>query len=420
MLLDNTFKVLRNIELANDFLVRKDALNAIPFPLIFRSVGTIQTVWCNQAAKALGFTAEAVTNALERGDPGRVPFSTISGMHSFVMQSTPILNLEGHTEGHLLWPMGAGMFAGSALLHTGLAVARDRQWTYMNPVARTVLGILDDAPAPGWDDIDWLPDWDEAMAKGSGTILVTEQDGYEVRVHGSGQWMALEAMPEFLMQGDRLTGDVVAALMHEIRNPLAVLSGHIELAGMRTKDPDLRNFLMETMNEVHQLAKITEDILWATRDTILRPVTIEMESFIRKCWEDITGVTSRPIRLVLKAPVRARVSADPDRLRHIFFNLFKNAHEAMLTTGNQVTVTITKDPHRIWCCVEDDGPGIPNDVMRRLFRGPQSTKPNGSGLGLSIVRRLIHAHGGTLTVESVPGETRFRFDLPNPEAPPSS
>lgn len=410
----NTFRVMRNIRLTNDFLVRKDALNTIPFPLIFRSLEKEPDIWCNQTARGLGFTEQRVKMDLE--DRGSDPLSIGWDSQRFQMDSTPVMNLEGRIEGQLLWPAGAGLIPGSALLHTGLAFARNGQWIYINPTARAILGLAEDLVPSGWAAVDWLPDWDRANAKGVGPLLVTQHDGYEIRVHGSGEWMLLEAIPESLMQGERLEAEAVAALMHEVRNPLATLSARIELSQMRATDPELGSLLAETMAEIDRLTKITEDILWATRDNKIHPVELEIEPLIRRAWEDIErlGASRETIRFVLESPKSAKVLADPDRLRHIFLNLFKNAHEAMATTGNRVKVTITPGTGTIHCNIEDNGPGIPEDVGRNLFRVHRSSKPGGSGLGLTIVQRLIKAHGGVLTVESIPGRTRFSFDLPNP------
>lgn len=228
--------------------------------------------------------------------------------------------------------------------------------------------------------------------------------------------MLVEAIPESLMQGERLEAEAVAALMHEVRNPLATLSARVELSQIRATDPELEALLAETMVEIERLTKITEDILWATRDNEIRPVALELEPLIRRAWEDIErmGASRLSIQFVLESPKRAKVLADPERLRHVFLNLFKNALEAMATTGSLVKVTITPGTHTTHCTVEDNGPGIPDDVGRNLFRVHRSAKPNGSGLGLTIVQRLVKAHGGILTVESVPGRTRFSFDLPSP------
>lgn len=416
--MDNTFKVMRNIQLANDFLVRKDALNEIPLPLIFRSLERPQAFWCNEAAKRLGFTEQRVHAALAKGNPGRDPFYIRWDTETFLMESALVTNLEGHLAGQILWPLDSGWAAGSELLYTGLGFARGGRWTYTNRVARTVLGLVDTGAPQSWDAVDWLPDWERVAAKGSGTLLVTEHDGYEIRLHSDGQWVVLEAIPESLVQGEHLATDVVAALMHEIRNPLATLSGRIEMAETRAKDPDLQALLATAMTEVDRLGKLTEDVLWATRDTQIEPVDLEIEPLIRGCWADSQRMVPDPrVRLKMDAPMRVRVLADPDRLRHIFLNLFKNAREAMQIQGTEVTVRIARGPARISVEVEDDGPGIPEPVMRKLFRVHRSTKPTGSGLGLTIVRRLVEAHGGILTIQSTHGNTRLRFDLANPAAP---
>lgn len=416
--MDNTFKVMRNIQLANDFLVRKDALNVIPFPLIFRSLEKPQAIWCNEAAKRLGFTEQRVHTALAPGNPGRDPFFIRWETETFFMESALVTNLEGHLAGQIFWPIESGLASGSELLQTGLAFARGGRWTYINRVARRVLGLLEAGVPQKWATVDWLPDWNQVTAKGSGTLLVTQHDGYEIRLHGDGQWVVLEAIPESLVAGEHLATDVVAALMHEIRNPLATLSGRIELAEMQAKDPDLQALLATAMTELERLAKLTDDVLWATRDTNIEPTDLEIEPLIRECWQDTERMIPAPrVQLKIDAPIRLHVLADPNRLRHIFLNLFKNAREAMQSQGTEVRVRITSGPERTAVDVVDDGPGIAEPVMRILFQVHKSTKPTGSGLGLTIVRRLVESHGGTLTVQSTPGNTRISFDLPNPAAP---
>lgn len=418
VLMDNTFKVMRNIQLANDFLVRKDALNEIPFPLIFRSWDKPHATWCNRAAQRLGLTEQRIHTALATGHPGRGPFVIRWDTEAFLMESALVTNLEGHRAGHIFWPIDSGLASGSELLHTGLAFARGGHWIYTNRVARQVLGLVEAGIAQNWAAVDWLPDWNQVTAKGSGTLLVTQHDSYEIRLHGDGQWVVLEAVPESLAQGDRLATDVVATLMHEIRNPLATLSGRIELAMMQAKDPHLQSLLETAMTEIDHLAKLTDDVLWATRDTHMEVVDLEIEPLIRECWQDAECMIPAPrVRFKIDAPIRLHVLANPDRLRHIFLNLFKNAREAMGSQGTVVRVRIARGPERTAVDVVDDGPGIPEPIMRRLFQVHQSTKPTGSGLGLTIVQRLVEAHGGTLTVQSTAGHTRLSFDLANPAEP---
>jgi len=93
-------------------------------------------------------------------------------------------------------------------------------------------------------------------------------------------------------------------------------------------------------------------------------------------------------------------------------NLLNNAIEALTPGGGgNVVVRARREPRAVWIEVEDDGPGLPSGDAP-VFDAFFSTKPNGTGLGLSIVHRIVSDHGGTIEVDSRPGQTRFRLRLP--------
>jgi len=132
--------------------------------------------------------------------------------------------------------------------------------------------------------------------------------------------------------------------------------------------------------------------------------------------EVATGAATGGVRLVVDEPDGVcEVRADRLVLRRILENLVGNAVDAAREGGGTVTVTVapTDDRERVRIGVADDGPGLAPDELARVFEDFYTTKPGGTGLGLSVARRLVNDLGGSLKAESVPGEgSRFTVELP--------
>lgn len=408
-----SFRVMSHIELTNDFVVRKDVLDFVPVPIVFYGKES-EAVWCNQMARDLGFTPEIIGRQIgRRVMDSRMQRWDVSG-RSYTVQLTPVINLDGAMQGTLYWPIELEWKAMGEGLHTGIAVAQDRHWIYCNEVADEVLG-LSLTEHWTWDEIPWLPDWTVVISKGAQAVLVSHHEKYEIRIHGRGQWILVEAIPQPMVQQDMISANAAAALMHEVRNPLTSLMGYIELAQLEHPGSAVDRFLEQALDEATRLAHITEDILWATRDTEIQPQHVKVLPIIRQSWEEISATSgSDSLRLKIYCPPDTKIWADPLRLNHILSNLLKNAKEAMKTVGNIVTVRVNPGAAYTEIIVEDNGPGIEPQIMEDLFRTRRSTKPNGSGLGLVIVRRLVEAHRGKLSIESKPGRTSVRMEFPHP------
>src|SRR5262249_45482220 len=102
---------------------------------------------------------------------------------------------------------------------------------------------------------------------------------------------------------------------------------------------------------------------------------------------------------------------DAAKVHQIILNLLRNAIEAV-TPGGHVSVELAADAERLHIRVQDDGPGIPEDVRPRIYEPFFSTKEGGTGLGMSIVHSLVSLHGGTIDLVTGPTGTRFEIRLP--------
>ena len=206
-------------------------------------------------------------------------------------------------------------------------------------------------------------------------------------------------------------GEMAAALVHEVKNPLAAVRGAIQVIGGRVSAGDAR-IVAEVLARIDALNAHMQDLLLFARPPQLRTGAVEVGSMLN---EVVTLLRHDPavkdvtIDLSGAAPP---ILADLSLLSGTFLNLLLNAAQA---TGGRGAIDISIAQRNGFCVIEiaDDGPGIPPPVREKLFRPFFSTKPGGTGLGLANARRVIEEHGGTIAIECPDrGGTRVTVRLP--------
>ena len=210
---------------------------------------------------------------------------------------------------------------------------------------------------------------------------------------------------------DRLAslGMLSASVAHEMNTPLAVLHGSIEKL-IETVDDDHTQERLERMLRVtKRLKTISEGLL---DFALVRRQTMEavsVEALVSEAW-NLVAIDEKASQVAFKTelPEEARVIGNADRLVQVFVNLLRNALIAVDREGH-VTVKArpsTCDGQRGWSIsVEDDGPGIPNDVLPDIFDAFVSSRldAKGTGLGLTVAQGIIDQHGGTIHASNRPG-----------------
>ena len=197
---------------------------------------------------------------------------------------------------------------------------------------------------------------------------------------------------------------------HDLRNPLNVLKGSIELAA----DSGDRENVERARRAVEQMETMIDDLLTLARsgEAIGETTAVELSSFTTSCFETVPAE-----RATLSVETDRTVHADETRLRQLLGNLLKNAVEHGSTsggpkaddaTGESVTVTVGDLDGGFY--VEDDGPGIPAEKREEVFESGYSTSNGGTGFGLAIVAEVADAHGWDVCVtEGAAGGARFEF-----------
>jgi len=238
----------------------------------------------------------------------------------------------------------------------------------------------------------------------------------------------LRAMEEQVQRSERLAdlGRVAAGLAHELRNPLASMSGSIELLRSGAPRPEDRRLMDIVLREAARLDELVGRFLEYTRPAAPRRALVDL---VRLAGETLEVFRNDPAsaRVGVAGELHeAQAACDPDQIRQVLWNLLANATQAL--QGQAAEGRALAGHIQVRCGleaagmalleVEDDGPGIPPEDLPQIFTPFFTTKASGSGLGLATVQRLVDANGGTVTVRSAVGQGA-RFTVRLPRAPPS-
>ena len=232
----------------------------------------------------------------------------------------------------------------------------------------------------------------------------------------------LTQLEEKLVAQERLAslGELAAAIAHEIRNPLAAISGSLELlladdAEVATTRP-LRDIVLR---EVDRLDRLVEDFLQFARPPPIELEQVDVAALTRDVCEVLRGdqaVTGRTISL--SAPERLETRIDAARFRQVLWNLLRNAIDASPRDGG-IELFLGSRPHAknpgcdLVLEIRDHGAGVDPRVRPHLFEPFRTTKPSGTGLGLAVVHRIVSSHGGKVElVDAAGGGTVARVLLP--------
>ncbi len=211
-------------------------------------------------------------------------------------------------------------------------------------------------------------------------------------------------------------GKMAAGLAHEIRNPLASMRGSVQvLASELTLSPDQLQLMDIVLRESDRLNRIVSDFLTYARPPKTEKTTVELAGLLS---ETVSLLRNSPELLPTHRVTEAypndalHYSGDPNQIRQIFWNLSRNAIQAMPNGGElrvQLAVESNQDVTITFC---DAGEGMSREQKDRLFE-PFSSSSGGTGLGMAIVYQLVRDHDGKILVESVPGNgTTIAIRLP--------
>jgi signal transduction histidine kinase/CheY-like chemotaxis protein len=231
-----------------------------------------------------------------------------------------------------------------------------------------------------------------------------------------------------LLQAEKLAalGQTISGVAHELNNPLATILTWAERLSSRPVDEDTRRGLETILNASERAARIVKSLLTVARKRHTTRAMVDVNQIVR----DTLALRSYEQTMANITVIDALASglplafADPHQFQQVLLNLVINAEQAMLAANGRGTLIVRTwqdvDAEAILLEVNDDGPGVPEDVQPKIFDPFFTTKEvgKGTGLGLTVAYAIIQEHGGRITVKSTPGAgASFFVSLPVSDAP---
>ncbi|MGH9462580.1 MAG: two-component system sensor histidine kinase NtrB, partial [Vicinamibacteria bacterium] len=212
-------------------------------------------------------------------------------------------------------------------------------------------------------------------------------------------------------------GRLTSGVAHEIKNPLNAMVIHVELLRQKLGkgSPEARGYLDVLEEEIRRLDGVIQGFLKFTRPEELQLEAIRIEEVLSEATRLLVGEVERNgIRMETQiAPDLPKVYGDRELLQQAVLNLLINACEAMPEGGELRLTANHPEEGRVVLDIQDTGVGIETDELPKIFDLYYTTKSRGSGIGLSMVYRIIQLHDGDVKVDSTPGQgTRFTITLP--------
>jgi two-component system, NtrC family, sensor histidine kinase HydH len=301
-----------------------------------------------------------------------------------------------------------GITGGAAGLIAGLLIARgvSRSIVQLDVSVRGAAGRMSDVVGP-------------VKISRSGGFRELEAGLQEVESHITTIVERLQQRELEVLHSEQLAaiGQLAAGLAHELRNPLMPMKMLVQSAIDRDDGVGLNGEqLLVVEEEISRLEHSIQDFLDFARPPTLEKLPLDIRLIVEQTVELVSGRADRQrVQILDDFPDEPlMVEADPAQLRQVVLNLLLNALDAMPDGGRiDVTISHTRSPHgqksekasgKGWTLLSfhDSGEGFATEILDRLFEPFSSTKETGTGLGMSICRRIVEAHGGVITASNSP------------------
>ena len=333
---------------------------------------------------------------------------------------------------HVVRSVGAGI----------IACDLESRVLHLNPAGARMLMIADEESVTGSFLDDVIPLEDQSW----GLLKTRARDRKEVRLEGSvattgmrlgmtigpladehtnvvGFVVTFQDLSEIKVEAERqrmqermaAVGELAARMAHEIKNPLASISGSAQvLESAGTLDEKDQRLLRILIDESRRLSGILDGFLEYTRPQRAAFGPCNVSAMLRDCVDLLVRSEEHrdDHRLVLRVPENLTLRGEEHQLRQIIWNLSRNALQAM-PDGGELEITAVRRNGRVVLRWQDTGVGMTEEVRRQAFEPFVTTRPGGTGLGLAVVYAAVAEHGGTIAIDStLGGGTVVTVELP--------
>lgn len=321
-----------------------------------------------------------------------------------------------------------------------MVVSRTGFVQFHNPAAVTILGnmlfqsrVVDVIPGLDWNE--WIATFDESSLQRKEVKVLKDDIEHIIEVvaapfrdesdRSKGWLLRLEDRTEIKALEDRLrqreklaaVGQLAAGIAHEIRNPLASISGSIQLlmGDTITDATEQRKLMMIVSREIDRLNGLITEFLEYVRPEQKATTPVDINQIIREVTDMIrfNAKLRQDVEQKLELNAKSHILGNKDKLKQAFLNFVVNAYQAMDKVNRPVLEIQTVDEkEKVVLVIRDNGCGIKKENLHRIFEPFHTTKPQGSGLGLAITHKILEAHNARVLVDSEVGVgTRFLIEF---------
>lgn len=206
---------------------------------------------------------------------------------------------------------------------------------------------------------------------------------------------------QLLMQSEKLklAGEIAAGVAHEIRNPMTVISGFIQMMNADENSP-YRQYTEIIYSKIKRIELIVDEFLVLSKPQVTHIELINITNILYEIEQFFSlECQKRNINFKIINNADVTINGNINRIKQVFINLIKNAIEAIGENGN-ILLEIYRQGENIYILLKDDGIGIPEKVLNRIFEPFYTTKSKGTGLGMMIINKIIQEHKGSIKVTS--------------------
>lgn len=205
--------------------------------------------------------------------------------------------------------------------------------------------------------------------------------------------------------------ELSASIAHEIRNPITAAKSLVQQMGEDPVSDENIEYARVAVEELDRVERSISHLLRYAREEEVSTERVQLLDVVDSAIETFRDrIDARGVRVDLDVEADCEIVADADKLRRVVINLVSNALEALseMSPSHDAVISISGGPNlagdEVWLKVKDNGPGIDAAKAAKIFNPFYTSKSEGTGLGLAITKKLVEAHGGTIAVQSTPGE----------------
>jgi signal transduction histidine kinase len=301
-----------------------------------------------------------------------------------------------------------------AIGHTHVRVGMPQHYMFvaMEIISQELEKVIRRLDVPGIEDK--LASLHKVLSLEMAVMLESYKDSYSTKVRQEERSVAEERVTrsEHLAE----VGQLAASLAHEIKNPLAGISGAIQVIrdAMRADDPH-RPIIREILGQINRLDAAVKDLLIFSKPKPPAIQPSDLNTVVARVVKLLRGTAAfRRVQLRFDSvPALPLVPVDENQIEQLVINLLVNAAHACEANGGRVDVVLSSDPRGVRMAVADTGEGMDERTAQRAFEPFFTTKARGTGLGLSICKKIVDAHGAMITLTSTRNVgTQVTVDFP--------